>query len=57
MTTFIDVRNPRGASQKKPPRRLSGVNIKPYEVMTSEGLHDSDDLAPTIQIKTYVCEL
>jgi len=35
MTTFIDVRNARGASQKKPPRRLSCVNIKPYDVMTS----------------------
>jgi len=35
MTTFIDVRNARGASQKKTRRRLSCVNIKPYDVMTS----------------------
>jgi len=35
MTTFIDVGTARGALQKKPPRRLSCVNIKPYDVMTS----------------------
>jgi len=35
MTTFIDVRNARGGLQNKPPRRLSCVNIKPYDVMTS----------------------
>jgi len=35
MTTFIEVRNAHGASQKKPPRGLSCVNIKPYDVMTS----------------------
>ena len=57
MTTFIDVRNTRGASIKKPFRRLCCVNIKPYDVMTSKGLHNSDDLAPTIQMKTYVCKL
>jgi len=35
MTTFIDLRNDRGVLQKKRPRRLSYVNIKPYDVMTS----------------------
>ena len=35
MTTFRDIRNARGASQKKPLRRLSCVNINPYDVMTS----------------------
>jgi len=35
MTTFIDFRNARGASQTKPARRLSCVNIKAYDVMTS----------------------
>ena len=57
MTTFIDVRNAHGMSQKQPPRHLSCVKIKPYDVMISSGLHDSDDLAPTMQMKTYVCKL
>jgi len=35
MMTLIDVRNARGASQKKHPRHLSCVNIKPYDVITS----------------------
>ena len=35
MTTFIEVRNAGRVSQKKPPRRVSCVNIKPYDVMTS----------------------
>jgi len=34
MRTFIDVRNTRSASQKKP-RPLGCVNIEPYDVMTS----------------------
>jgi len=35
MTTFIDIRKARGASQKKPPSCLTWVNIDPYDVMTS----------------------